>query len=639
MNKRSDQKLGKKGGGKISRRRFSVERMTEKSGLGDLYRKVFASVSDIVVVFDTDLKLLTMNPAGVKVVRSLGVKHVSVGKRLSEALPFVPKATEAEYRKLIKTGKSSVGEVIYRAGNVARIGYTKRIPIKDKGCVIGILTVIQNITELKKGELALQKNVRRFNAITSLAREMIWESDLPGTITYVSSASKKIMGYYPKEIIGEKLYSRLFFPDNHEETKKLIEGVFSKRKEFHLLKLSAKNKNGKPAVLEVNGTPFFDEEGKISGYIGTAVDVTERETYEENLKKFELAVENASDHIIITDPKGVILFANKAVSSTTGYSPKEIIGHRSSLWGKQMPPEFYENMWRKIRDEKEVYVGELTNKRKNGELYIAEIRISPVLDENGKIRFYVGIERDITEAKAIDRAKTEFVSLASHQLRTPLSIIDWYTESLLSGDKGVLTEAQKDYIDEIHKSNRRMVDLVESLLNATRIDMGRLVISPKPVSLPKIADIVLSELAPQIKEKEISVSKIYDDIPEIRLDPDLTRVIFQNLLSNAVKYTPKNGKISLKICRENGNIVIYVADTGIGIPEKQQSKIFDKLFRADNARIANPEGNGLGLYITKAIIEAAKGTIGFESKEGKGTTFVVTFPVSRAKKPQVKKIA
>lgn len=639
MNKRSGQKLVKKGGGNISRRRFSVCQKTEKSGSDDLYRKVFSSVSDIVAVFDTDLKLRMMNPAGVKVVRLLGVKRVVIGKRLSEALPFIPKATEAEYRELIRTGKSFSGEVIYRAGDVARTGYTKRIPVKDKGRVVGIITVIQNITELKKRESALQKTVRRFSAITSLAREMIWESDFGGTITYVSPASKKIMGYAPKEIVGEKLYSKLFFPANREEMRKLIDGLFAKRKEFHLLKLAAENKAGGAVIIEMNGAPVFDEEGKISGYIGTAIDVTERQTYEENLKKFELAVENASDHIIITDPKGVILFANKAVSATTGYSPKEIIGKTSSLWGRQMPPDFYKNMWGKIRDKKEVYVGELTNKRKNGELYIAEIRISPVLDDKREIRFYVGIERDITEAKAIDRAKTEFVSLASHQLRTPLSIIDWYTESLLSGDKGPLTEAQKDYVNEIRKSNRRMVDLVESLLNATRIDMGTLVISPKPVNLPEISDIVLSELAPQIKEKEISVSKIYGDIPEINLDPDLTQVIFQNLLSNAVKYTPKNGKISVKIYRENQNIVISVSDSGIGIPEKQQSKIFTKLFRADNARIVNPEGNGLGLYITKTVIEAAKGTIGFESEEGEGTTFTVTFPVAGAKKPQAKKIA
>ncbi len=610
-----------------------------ESGLDDVCRQVFSSVSDIVAVFDTDLKLVMMNPAGVKIVRLLGVKRVLMGKRLSEALPFIPKATETEYRKLIKTGKSSAGEVIYRVGDIARTGYTKRIPVKNKGRVVGIITVIQNMTELKKKESALQKNVRRLKTITFFVREMVWESDFNGTITYVSPASKKIMGYAPKEIVGEKIYSEKFFPDNHKETKKIIEDLFSKRKEFHLLRLAARNKAGGRVILEVNGALFFDEEGKAFGYIGTATNVTERQTYEENLKKFELAVESASDHIIITDPNGVILFANKAVSSTTGYSPKEIIGQRPSLWGKQMSPEFYKDMWRKIRDKKEVYVGELTNKRKNGELYIAETRISPVLDEKGEIRFYVGIERDITEAKAIDRAKTEFVSLASHQLRTPLSIIDWYTESLLAGDKGPLTEAQKGYVDEIHKSNRRMVDLVESLLNATRIDMGTLVVSPKPVSLPKIADIALSDLAPQIKEKEIFVSKVYDEIPNIKLDPDLTEIIFQNLLSNAVKYTPKNGKISIKIRQEGKNIVISVSDSGIGIPEKQQSKIFSKLFRADNARIVNPEGNGLGLYITKAVIEAAKGTIGFESKEGKGTTFTVTFPVARSRKPQAKKIA
>lgn len=152
-----------------------------------------------------------------------------------------------------------------------------------------------------------------------------------------------------------------------------------------------------------------------------------------DLLKFKLAVENSSNHIIITDVDGKILYANKAAEAVTGYSKNEMIGQRPSLWGNQMGQEYYKNFWHVIKNEKKTFVGEVNNKRKNGEQYIAAVSISPVLDEKGVIKFFVGIERDITKEKEIDRAKTEFVSIAAHQLRTPLAIIRWYGEMLLGG--------------------------------------------------------------------------------------------------------------------------------------------------------------------------------------------------------------
>jgi PAS domain S-box-containing protein len=140
-----------------------------------------------------------------------------------------------------------------------------------------------------------------------------------------------------------------------------------------------------------------------------------------DLEKFKLAVDNASDHIVITDPDGVILYANRAVEKITGYSHSEVIGNKPSLWGKQMPEEFYNNLWKTIKEEKTNFIGELNNRRKNGEIYVAEASISPILNSNNKVIFFVGIERDITLLKEISDAKTEFVSVASHQLRTPLT--------------------------------------------------------------------------------------------------------------------------------------------------------------------------------------------------------------------------
>ncbi len=346
------------------------------------------------------------------------------------------------------------------------------------------------------------------------------------------------------------------------------------------------------------------------------------------LKKFQLAVANTADHVVITDPDGYTLYANAAVEKITGYSRKEIIGKKTSLWGNLMDEKFYEKMWKTIKDDKKTFIGELTNQRKNGEKYIAEVRISPILDKRGRVVFFVGIERDITKAKEIDRAKTELISLASHQLRTPLTAVKWYAEMLTAQKTGKLTAKQKKYLDEIYRGNERMITLVGSLLNVSRIDLGTFAITPKPEDIGKIADSSLPDFEPQIKNKKITLKKEYNPaLPKINVDAKLLRIVFQNLLSNAVKYTPEKGKIILSITRQKSAVLIRIADDGIGIPKEAQVKIFTKLFRADNAKITDPSGTGLGLYIVKAIVDASGGKIWFESEENKGTTFYVTLPL------------
>ena len=347
-----------------------------------------------------------------------------------------------------------------------------------------------------------------------------------------------------------------------------------------------------------------------------------------DLEKFKLAVEGASDHIIITDKEGVIIYANKAAEETTGYSRAEMIGQRPSLWGKQMPPEFYRRMWRTIKEEKQSFHGEITNKRKNGKLYIAESHLSPLFDEHGELYGFIGIERDITHQKEIDKSKTEFVSIASHQLRTPLTIINWYVEMLTTPGEETLTEKQKQYMDEITRASKRMIDLVNSLLNVSRIDMGTFMVDVEPVDFASAMDEMLKDLTPQLEKKKLNIIKHYDrTLPQINADPKLLRMIFQNLLTNAVKYTPDNGSITLTLKKEDANVLIMVADTGMGIPQDQHAKLFTKFFRADNARAKEPDGNGLGLYITKSLVENSNGKIWFESKENQGTTFYITLPL------------
>lgn len=357
------------------------------------------------------------------------------------------------------------------------------------------------------------------------------------------------------------------------------------------------------------------------------------ERLSKDLEKFQLAVAGASDHIVITDTEGIILYMNKAAELITGYSIKYSVGKKAGskeLWGGNMVGDFYEKLWRTIKKEKKIFSGEVLNTRRNGEKYEAFASISPILGDDGAVRFFVGIERDITKTKQVDRAKTEFVSLASHQLRTPLTAIKWNAEIVLEEK---MSEEIRGYIQQIYQSNERMVELVNGLLNVSRIDMGTFAVDPKSVDPLEIIDSVVNELESLVVSKKLIISKKYEKkIGLLETDQKLLRIVLQNLLSNAVKYTNEKGEVFVSV-KKDGNILKFsIKDSGIGIPKNQQERIFSKLFRAENAVASVSDGTGLGLYVSKAVVEQLGGKIGFKSQENKGTTFFFNLPVGGVEK-------
>lgn len=373
---------------------------------------------------------------------------------------------------------------------------------------------------------------------------------------------------------------------------------------------------------------------------------SDMETLANDLQKFKLAVDNASDQVVITDSEGMVIYGNSVIEKITGYTAQEAIGKKAgTLWKSPMPKEYYERMWNTIKIQKKSFVGEIVNKRKNGEIYNALVSISPVLNNKGDVIYFVAIERDITKEKEVDKAKSEFVSIASHQLRTPLSAISWYVEMLLAGDAGALNKEQLNYLSEVHVASQRMVSLVNSLLNVSRLDLGTFIIEPEPVDLLEMSKSVISEMTPQIIEKKVKIEDTYNlDTNIFKADSKLLRIVFQNLISNALKYSNPESVIGLNICYvarnksiggkilDTKSLVISVSNSGIGIPSNQKDKIFTKLFRADNARDSETEGTGLGLYIVKSIIDQSGGNSWFTSEEGGTTVFYVSIPAVGMKK-------
>ncbi len=363
-----------------------------------------------------------------------------------------------------------------------------------------------------------------------------------------------------------------------------------------------------------------------------------------DLEKFKLAVESASDHIIITDAEGIITYANRAVEEITGFSNVEVLTKRAgdvSLWGTESSSKFYAGVFERLIKEKRSFIGEIENKRKNGERYITHSTISPVYDDDGNVEFFVSIDRDITKEKQIDTAKTEFVSVASHQLRTPLSTANWYIEMLLSGDAGNITEQQKKYLAEAYDSTQKMTALVNALLNASRLELGTFAIEPVSIVPSSLVEEVVLGVAPLLTAKNITVNTHIDDELKsgIIADKNLLSIVCGNFISNAIKYTYPESVIDVRLEKKNegevcigdheiktGGMLFSVTDSGYGIPLQEQSRIYEKMFRAHNIKTLDVDGTGLGLYIVKKILDELGGMTWFVSEENKGSTFYAFFP-------------
>lgn len=238
---------------------------------------------------------------------------------------------------------------------------------------------------------------------------------------------------------------------------------------------------------------------------------------------------------------------------------------------------------------------------------------------------------DITKQKMVDKAKTEFVSLASHQLRTPISGMRWNVELLMTSSKEQLTELQAKYMDKISHSLERMDMLVNDFLNVSKLELGTLTPTIATVEVISFLETIRDEHAVGASKKNIRLDAIFDEhIGTIQSDSHLLHMVISNLLSNAIKYTKENGTVILKAILDAEHLVITVTDTGMGIPLEDQDMIFSKMFRASNAREQVTDGTGLGLYIVKEAAEIIGGKISFESQEGVGTTFTVTLPYSNS---------
>lgn len=355
----------------------------------------------------------------------------------------------------------------------------------------------------------------------------------------------------------------------------------------------------------------------------------------------ETILENVDEGIVAVDANGVVVSVNQAAASMLGRPAAELMGRHFTevlpaftLKGAPVPSSqrpLQHALQTSSRADKL-----LAYQHKDGSLFpVAAMTRAIVV--GGKAVGAIGTFRDITAEQEVERAKSEFVTLASHQLRTPVSAIAWFTEMLLHGDAGRLRDEQRDYIEQIDVSNQRSAAIIDAMLIVSSLDLGPIDVRPEPLELMPLARRLLREQVRQnAGRKKLSIIEEYNPgVPALPLDPQLTKVILQNLFSNAVKYTPAGGTITVGIAlsseklipKSRGSVAITVADTGYGIGRADQKKIFAKLFRAGNIKAKDTDGTGLGLYIVKAVLGQVGGRVRFSSQENKGSVFTVLLPL------------
>lgn len=352
--------------------------------------------------------------------------------------------------------------------------------------------------------------------------------------------------------------------------------------------------------------------------------------YAENLNteknKISAILSNFIDPVIFIDEKRYLRIFNPAAQN--------IFGIKNSDIGKNI-----ERLVFKTDELKSIIIAEkeaeLTDSQKeifveqNGNQKYFKALSAEVLNDKKEFIGTLKIFYDLTKEKELDKSKSEFISVAAHQLRTPLSAIKWIFELLLRDEAGKVKSEQRHYLEMGYVSSEKIIITVNELLNISKIEEKNLKLNLSSCDIQKILAGIRIDIEYIVKSKKIELRfEIAENLPAVICDKSKISMALENILSNAANYTSENGKIIVSVAANGGFLVISVTDNGIGIPEKEKEKIFSKFFRASNAIKVQSDGSGLGLFIAKSILKMHQGDITFESQEGKGTKIIITLPIN-----------
>jgi len=514
-------------------------------------------------------------------------------------------------------------------GSVVDVSLTVS-PIRDhSGSVVGASAIARDVTALLSRE-------NQLSAMIEAAPDAFIVVDSSGTVQFVNRQTEQLFGYSRAEMVGAPI--EMLVPDRARERHPGLRGAYSEHPTARPMRgrnLSGKRKDGTEFSVDISLTPLDTASGLL---IAAAVrDATERKAAE---AQFEALLEAAPDAIIVVDGTGTIQIANERTKTMFGYSSAELIGKPVEM----LIPDGSRDKHPKLRDG---YVHHPTVRpmgaglqlwalRKDGSRFPADISLSPLKRPSGTL--VTAAVRDITDrlrvedalrdakeaAELANQAKSEFLSRMSHELRTPLTAILGFTELLQMSEVG--TEQREMFVERTHRAGQHLLSLINDVLDISRVESGRLSISVEPVGIQPVVREVLDLVGAMAEAQDIAIT---DDTNELVVLADRNRLrqVLVNIVSNAVKYNRPGGSVRVSSRAVEGDVLIDVADTGIGISADDLPKLF-KPFERLSAETGEVDGTGIGLALSRGLAERMGGSIWVSSEVGEGSVFTLRMPTA-----------
>jgi len=464
-------------------------------------------------------------------------------------------------------------------------------------------------------------------------------------IEYVNAAFERQTGFTKSEVVGNDAKYLPTIKVSDPTYKKMWAHVRS-GKTWNAV-VSSTHKDGSEYVVDTSLSPIFNDGGEIDKFVGIRRDITARVKAEEANKFQAAALEAAADAVMILNPDTSIDWVNEAFVRDTGYSREEAFGQSSPfLRSDKNSDAIFDNLWSLVRAG-QTWTGQIWTARKDGSEYLCEASLTPVFDDDGEISKFVGTRRDITERVQaeqdrearrdldaqnqqlleLNKQREEFFSTVSHELRTPLTSVMAFADILSRDRHGTLTNLQKEHLDVIKRNGRNLNDLVEDMLDFSRLSTDQLKLNKSEFEIHSLLDSVVESLEPTagLRNQKIIIEP---NSEPVWVKADYSRIVqvVSNLITNSSKYSAASTQIDVKVEFESGHVSITVADTGIGIPPEDLTNIFSPFFRSEQITVRDEIGTGLGLAISKTLVDLHSGTIKAVSELEVGTRITVTLP-------------